>query len=214
MLQVIIWRTWLLLLVGALSPYHKFYNYYFQFPSVQGDLHLIKLYILSNRAASFSTSLDNRDILPGNYANSVAYQNQSLVSPYSGYYASGRGLLTNHEGVQVLKRNRSPPLPSGSEVPLEDSHFSVKEFRRYSTWISFDFHNPCALFVVFVPFSSLGQLSNGDNGKQCLCTSIPICVCEWYFDQKIPLISIHITNDKRKKTWPELSLNKIMKGVL
>ncbi|KAG6726602.1 hypothetical protein I3842_02G088700 [Carya illinoinensis] len=90
-------------------------------------------FLHTDRPASFSTSLDNRPILPGNYANSVAYQNQSSVLPYLGSYASERDFLTNREGVQVLKRNRSPPLPSGSEVLQEDSHFSGNGSRRFPT---------------------------------------------------------------------------------
>lgn len=129
MLQLIIWRPCLLLLVGVLRPNPKFRIILFSF-SLLKVISIWSSYILPYRPASFSTSLDNRPILPGSYANSVAYQNQSSVSPYLGSYASGRGFLTNHEGVQVLKRNRSPPLPSGSEVPREDSHFSGNGSRR------------------------------------------------------------------------------------
>ncbi|XP_050240312.1 SAC3 family protein B isoform X2 [Quercus robur] len=84
------------------------------------------------RPASFSTPLDNRPRSPVNYADLLDHQDQPSVSPYLGSDASARSFSTDTGGVQVLKRTRSPPLQSGSEVLQDNLHFAQSGSKRPS----------------------------------------------------------------------------------
>ncbi|XP_075655365.1 SAC3 family protein B isoform X2 [Castanea sativa] len=84
----------------------------------------------SKRSASFSSPLDNRPRSPVNYADLLDHQDQPSVSPYLGSDASARSFTTDTGGVQVLKRTRSPPLQSGSDVLQDNLHFAESGSKR------------------------------------------------------------------------------------